>query len=64
MFITLKEQLQNIDKTMYWLSKETGISQNAIGKLANNKSTSITFDNLQKICIALNCTPSDILQID
>ncbi|QCH27617.1 helix-turn-helix domain-containing protein [Clostridium tyrobutyricum] len=45
----LEEYLNKIEKTKYWLSKNTGISQNSIGKLAANKTTSINFDILDKI---------------
>ncbi|AKN32330.1 hypothetical protein Ccar_16255 [Clostridium carboxidivorans P7] len=45
----LEEYLDKVKKTKYWLSKNTGISQNSIGKLVANKTTSINFDVLSKI---------------
>lgn len=62
--IMLDEILQNQGKTMYWLSKETGISQNSIGKIVKNETSSINFDTLYKICIALNVEISDILKLE
>ena len=38
--------------------------RNLLAKLLNNKSTSISWNALERICNALNCTPNDILQID
>ncbi|NFV19175.1 helix-turn-helix transcriptional regulator [Clostridium botulinum] len=64
MKITIDTVLEKQSKTRYWLAQQTGITYPSIMKFANNKSTSITFDNLQKICLALKCTPNDILKID
>lgn len=64
MKIKLKEVLKNQDKTQYWLAKQTGITQKQLGRLANEKTTSISFDNLEKICKALNCKIEDILEIE
>lgn len=64
MKIKLKEVLENQNKTQYWLSKQTNITQKQLGRLANGKTTSITFENLEKICKALNCKIEDILEID
>ena len=30
----------------------------------DNTTTGIKFETLEKICIALNCTPNDIIKID
>lgn len=64
MKIKLKELLQSKNKSQYWLSKQTDITPQNIGRLANNKTTSISFDNLEKICKALECTPNDIFEIE
>lgn len=62
--IYISEVLKNKSKTVYWLFKQTGISQNNLAKLIKNETNSITFSNLEKICKALNCTPNDILKIE
>lgn len=59
--VNLAQILKQNNKTVYWLSKETGISQNGLGRIAKNQTTSINFDTLAKICRALNCEISDIL---
>lgn len=64
MKIKLKELLESKNKSQYWLSKQTDITPQNIGRLANNKTSSITFDNLEKICNALECTPNDIFEIE
>lgn len=56
----LKEQ----NKTTYWLGKQTGISQNNIGKICNGETSTIRFDTLEKICKTLNCSINDIFFSD
>lgn len=61
--IKLKELLDEKNKTIYWLSKETGITSPALYKIRDNKTDSIKFSVLENICIALNCDIKDILEI-
>ncbi|MFS8542062.1 MAG: helix-turn-helix transcriptional regulator [Tissierellales bacterium] len=56
--------LKQQGKTVYWLSKQTGISQNSLAKIVKNQTTGINFDTLEKICIALNCDISDVLKLE
>lgn len=62
--LRVNEVLQEKGKTAYWLSKQTGISPNNIGKICNGETTNIRFDTMEKICIALECTPNDIVISD
>lgn len=64
MKIKLNELLDKKDKTRYWLSKETGITHQNLTKLGRGDTKLISLDNLEKICIALECTPNDILEIE
>ena len=59
--LKVKEVLESQNKTPYWLSKQTGISPNNIGKICNGETVNIRFDTLEKICKALDCTPNDII---
>lgn len=59
--IKINEILEKQGKSRYWLSKEVGMTHQNLTKLARNDTTSISFENLEKICKALNCTPNDIL---
>lgn len=61
--LTIDEVLHKKSKTKYWLSQQTGITQTNLGKLVNNKTNSIRFDNLEKICEVLECDISDVLKI-
>lgn len=60
LFIDINNILKEQNKTLYWLAKQTDISYDNIYKLANNRTESIKFLNLEKICKALKCTPNDI----
>lgn len=62
--LRIDEILQEKGKTPYWLSKQTGISPNNIGKICNSETTNIRFDTIEKICKALECTPNDIIVSD
>lgn len=56
--------LEQKNKTMYWLSKQTGISSNNILKICNGETNTIRFDTLEKICKALDCSINDLFMSD
>lgn len=60
--IKLQEVLDEQEKTVYWLAKQTGISQNSLGKIVKGETTSIRFDVLDNICNALQCRVEDIIE--
>lgn len=67
--IKLKQLLEEQNKTMYWLSKNTGIRPNTISQWVNNeeliedkKVKEINVETLDKICKVLNCRVEDILE--
>lgn len=62
--LKINEILAEQGKTPYWLGKQTGISQNNIGKICNGETSTIRFDTLEKICKALNCSINDIFISD
>ena len=64
MKIVINELLRQKDKTRYWLAKEIGVTYPNIMKLCNNKTESIKFDILEKICVLLECTPNDVCIIE
>ena len=44
------------------LSRQTGISKNALSILYHERSQGILFDTLEKLCWALDCSVSDLLE--
>lgn len=64
MYINLTNLLKEKGLTMYWLSKTTNIAYPTLNNLSKNKTTSIKFVTIEKICNALNCDVSELLKID
>lgn len=46
------------------LSKDTGISISTLRNLNHNRTTRISFEILEKICLYLDCGVEDILHIE
>ena len=64
MYITIDKVLLSQKRTRYWLAKEANITYPTLKKLCDNKTVSIQFSVLERICKVLNCTPNDILSIE
>lgn len=62
MKLILKEYLQNNNISVYWLEKQTNISHKTLYDMVNRKTKAITYNNLDKICKALKCTPNDLFE--
>ncbi len=62
MKVILNDTLKSKQISQYKLAKETGIAVSTLSNLCNNKTSSVQFSVLQKICDALSCDISDILQ--
>ena len=58
----IKELLAERDKTIYWLSQQTGIRYNTINSLVNNKTESVKFEIIDKVCDALECDVAEIFK--
>lgn len=61
--IKLIELLDDIPMSQHELSRLTGIRQATINDMCQNKTKRLVLDNLAKICIALNCGITDILEL-
>jgi len=60
--IKLNEILERENKTLYWLSANSGVSYVSLWKLSKKQTQkSINLDVLSKVCSALNCAIQDIL---
>ncbi len=55
--------LEEQGKTKYWLYKQLGMSYQNFSKLVNNETKSIRYENIETMCLLLNCTPNDLLVI-
>ncbi|HUF05270.1 MAG TPA: helix-turn-helix transcriptional regulator [Aridibacter sp.] len=61
--VRINELLKDRQRTAYWLAKETGISYTTIWRLGKGDALGINFSTLEKICLALDCGPGELLVI-
>ena len=52
------ELLEKQGKTKYWLYKQLGMSYQNFSRMVNNETKSIRYENIETICLLLNCTPN------
>ncbi|MBE6730853.1 MAG: helix-turn-helix transcriptional regulator [Ruminococcaceae bacterium] len=57
------ELLEKNGRTKYWLYKQLGMSYQNYSKMINNETKSIRYENIETICLLLNCTPNDLFEI-
>lgn len=57
------ELLEKRGKTKYWLYKQLGMSYQNFNKMINNQTKSIQYENIEAMCLLLNCTPNELLRI-
>ena len=55
--------LEKQGKTKYWLYKQLGMSYQNFSNMVNNQTKSIRYENIETMCLLLNCTPNDLLVI-
>ena len=55
--------LEEQGKTKYWLYKQLGMSYQNFNKMVNNETKSIRYENIETMCLLLNCTPNDLFVI-
>ena len=63
MKLKVLEILNERNKTKYWLYKQMGMSYQNFSKIVSNETKSIRYENIEAICLLLDCTPNDIFEI-
>lgn len=58
------ELLEQKGKTKYWLYKQLGMSYQNFKKMVNNETKSIRYENIETICLLLECSPNDLFEFD
>lgn len=61
--VSLDGLLADRGRSYYWLAKETGVSHTTLWRLKKDKAFGINFETLEKICVALDCQPGDVLKL-
>ena len=59
--LNVLELLEKKDKTRYWLYKQLGMSYQNFSRMINNETKSIQYDNIEAMCLLLDCTPNELL---
>ena len=57
------ELLAQNGKTKYWLYKQLGMSYQNFSRMVNDQTKSIRYETLETLCLLLDCTPNDLLEI-
>ncbi|MCI9082871.1 MAG: helix-turn-helix transcriptional regulator [Lachnospiraceae bacterium] len=64
MRVTLNEVLESKGISQNKIAKDTGISITTLRNLNHNRTSRISFDILEKICLYLQCGVEDILSVE
>ncbi|MCL2848344.1 MAG: helix-turn-helix domain-containing protein [Firmicutes bacterium] len=59
--VQILKLLKERGRSKYWLYTQLGMSSSNFQKLADGKTTKISFEVLDALCDILECTPGDIL---
>lgn len=59
----LKEMLDERGRSAYWLSHQTGIAQQVLSRISQQKTAGIQWGTLERICKVLECLPGDLIVI-
>ena len=60
--LRILEILKEQNHTKYWLYKQMDISYQNFNKIVNNETTSIRFENLEKLSRILNCSIGELFE--
>ena len=55
--------LEEQNHTKYWLFKQMDLSYQNFNRMITNQTSSIRFDNLEKLSLILNCSISDLFEV-
>ena len=60
--LRIKELLNEQKKTKYWFIKHMEGSYRSLSNMMDNKTTSIRFDTIDKLCDIFNCEVGEIIE--
>lgn len=58
--LDIERILKEKGKTKYWLCKRTNLTYTNFDNLIKNRTKSIRYANLERLCEVLECTPNDL----
>ena len=54
--------LEERRKTKYWLYKQLGMSYQNFNNMVNNRTKSISYNNIEALCQILECSPDALFR--
>ena len=60
--LRILENLESQNHTKYWLFKQLDLSYQNFNRMVNNETSSIRFENLDKLSTILNCPVGDLFE--
>ncbi len=63
MKLKIETPMEEQGRTKYWLYKQLGMSYQNFNRMVNNETKSIRYENIETMCLLLNCTPNDLFVI-
>ena len=60
--LRILEILESQNHTKYWLFKQLDLSYQNFNRMVNNETSSIRFENLDKLSTILNCPVGDLIE--
>ena len=60
--LRILEILESQNHTKYWLFKQLDLSYQNFNRMVNNETSSIRFENLDKLSTILNCPIGDLFE--
>lgn len=61
--LKILEILEEQNHTKYWLYKQMDLSYQNFNRIVNNETSSIRFDNLEKLSTILQCPIGDLFEV-
>ncbi len=59
-YLNVKDILAKKNKSKYWLVQQMESDFQSVTDMMENKTISIRFETIEKLCRILECTPNDI----
>lgn len=61
-YLNINELLKKKGKSRYWLVQKMNSDYQTINAMADNETTGIKFNTIDKLCKILECTPNDLFK--
>ena len=61
--VRIEQILEERGRSLYWLSRTTGISYTTLWRLTKERALGVNFATLEKLCEALDCLPGDLMDL-